>query len=655
MNQEAWRRLHPWGLWREFRPLITGLFYLAASRQGWSIIEVVAGERRGFDNLELVAVAMLLPYGLAKFWRRKYQLTADSLSMRSGLFILNEKTIERTRIQNVECTTSPFHRLLRITTVVVSEPSGRSSIKLDPVSRTIGEHLVAALQDSNRTPGSPAPNGTPPDTAQSTEVDPTSADGVQDPPLADLSTSSEPTTISVPWPKIALANFVSTSVLGTLALVAVVAVVWPSVVEMPLLLLTLTLLVAGKRSMRLASFKLTSDGQLLSTSVGPLTNIRQGIRPDQIQSVQVGRTWLKRRIGLEAVSFSSAEVGPHAERHLAPVWPIGQWPQLARITLPDLTVTEDSLEPISRRTITRYRRVGALFALALAAGALVYSVLWAILALWIPVGLWWYPTYRYRRFGIGLAGEQIISRTGLVVEKVHVTSTRWIEEVRIRQSPAQRRLGLANLRFSGLGSGNSVTVPDLDHDRALELADTLAALSEAGRTPASVVARHDATHPEQSSRHECLPEKVVSLWRWYALTTGIGVMSLFGVLEVVAAVWFDWLPTPPLYTGALCGLLLAVPIGTLAPVYHRNWAYSITPSVALISHGFLRLKQVAIRRERVHSIETAGDPFERHYGLTTVTFRSPGEGGYDLILPHIPMELAGAIQREFDGPGEPIE
>jgi len=646
MNQETWRRLHPWGLVREFRPLATGLFYLAVSGQGWSVVaDVAAGQRRALDNLELAVVAMLLPYGLAKFWRRRYQLTADSLSMRSGLFVLNEKTIERTRIQNVECTTSPFQRVLGITTVTVTEPSGRSSIKLDPVSRAVSEHLVAALQDSHLAPDGDVPGAG--------VEDPPAVDQSGQPPPAEASNPPEPTTISVPWPKIALANFVSASVLGALGLVAVVGVVRPELIEMPLLVLALTLLVAGQRSARMASFKLAADGQLLSTSVGPLTNVRQGIRPDQIQSIRVGRTWLKRRIGLETVSFSSAEVGPHAERHLAPVWPLGTWPRLAQIALPELTVTEDSLEPIGRRTVERYRRVGAFVAAALAAGALAYPALWAVLALWLPVGLWWYPAYRHRRFGIGLSGEQLIARTGLVVEKVHVTDTRWIEEVRVRQSPTQRRLGLANLRFSGLGSENSITVPDLDHARAWELADVLAARSEARRTPASPVAPIATGQVDRSAHLAPLPDQVVALWRWYALAIGLAVLVLFVAADLVAAMWFEWLPTPPLYIGALCGPLISAVMAALAPVYHRQWVYSITPTVVLISHGVVQLKQASIRRDRVHSIETAGDPIERRYGLASLTFRSPGDGGHDLVLPHVPAELAGAVQRELNDSNRP--
>jgi membrane protein YdbS with pleckstrin-like domain len=56
---------------------------------------------------------------------------------------------------------------------------------------------------------------------------------------------------------------------------------------------------------------------------------------------------------------------------------------------------------------------------------------------------------------------------------------------------------------------------------------------------------------------------------------------------------------------------------------------------------------MSVRRDRVHAVETSADPIERHYGLSNLTFRTPGDSGEDLLISHLPVDRAAAVQSEF--------
>jgi putative membrane protein len=621
--------LHWLGVVREFRPLAVGLVLLLLVRQGWTFGGLL-GRQRGTDSAgELALIGALLVFGLLRFWRRTYLLTDESLSMRSGLFLSKQRTIERARIQGVEVTVTLVHRLLGVASVTVSEPSGRNVITLDPVSRRTADALVNALR---------LPQGGLP------AVEVSSASSADEDVIDGDSHRPTSARIAISWQRVALANIVSGPVLAAVVMLVLVASMRPEFVRYPLVLLLLTLVVAVRRSARLANFTLTVDDQLLRTSTGPLTTVEQGVRPDQIQSIIVSRSWLRRWIGVESVHFTSAEAGSAEERHLAPVWAIGRWPELVRVVRPDLNLTEGSLHAVSPRTVTRWRTRGSVVLASICAAACWFPVLWAVAGLWGTLAVWWFPRRRHQRYGVRLSDGRIISRTGVLTERVHLMDAASIEEVRVDQTPGQRRLGLADLRYSGVGHRNNVTVPDLSHDVALGLAEDI--VTFAARSAGAVA----AVRSERTLRVERLPAQVVQLWRWYGLVGGLAMLLVVVGARVVSRRWFDWLPEPPLMLGVAIGSTLAAVIALLSPEYHRRYGYAVSPTHAVIRHGWFWFTQMSVRRDRVHAVETSADPIERHYGLANLTFRTPGDLGEDLLISHLPADRAAALQSEF-GPG----
>jgi putative membrane protein len=620
------KHLHWLGVAREFRPLALGLVYLLLVRQGWTFGDLLDRRRSSYGPAELALVGGLLSYGLLRFLRRTYLLTDESLSMRSGLLLVKQRTLERARIQNVEVRASLVHRLLGVAAVRVSEPSGRSVIELDPVSRHTADMLVTALRGPR---------------ADLSTVEAGSATCDDEQVTVDDSRTPTAARIAISWQRIALANIVSGPVLAAVVTLVLALSMRPEFVRYPLVLLFVTLVVAVRRSVRLANFTLTVDDQMLRTTTGPLTTVEQGVRPDQIQSIIVSRSWLRRWIGVESVHFTSAEAGSAEERHLAPAWAMGRWPQLVRVARPDLNLTEESLRPVSPRTVTRYRTRGVVVLASIGVAAMWFPLLWVVAPFWCALGVWWYPRRRYQRYGVRISDGLIISRTGTATERVHLTHATWIEEVRVDQTPGQRRLGLADLRYSGLGRRNSVTVPDLPHEVALGLAEDIVTVAARSAGAGAVV------RSEQALRVERLPTQVVQLWRWYGLAAGLAAVLVVVGARVASRLWFGWLPAPPLVLGAALGLALAAVIALLSPEYHRRYGYAISPTHAVIRHGWFWRAQMSVRRDRVHAVETSADPIERHYGLSNLTFRTPGDLGEDLLISHLPVDRAAAVQSEF--------
>lgn len=626
VNQFEREHLHWLGVAREFRPLALSLILLFLVRQGWTLSSLLDRQRSINRPVELALVGASLVYGLLRFWRRTYLLTDESLSMRSGLLVVKHQTMERARIQSVEVTAKLVHRLLGVAAVTVSEPSGRSVITLDPVSRRTADMLVTALR---------GPRGVLP------TVELGSAISDDEHMIVDDSPTPTSARIGIAWQRVALANMVSGPVLTAVVVLMFVVSMRPEFVRFPLVLLFLTLVVAVRRGVRLANFTLTVDDELLRTSTGPLTTVEQGVRPDQIQSIIVSRSWLRRWIGVESVHFTTAEAGSAEERHLAPAWATGHWPQLVHVARPDLYLTEESLQPVSPRTVTRYRTRGVVVLACVGVVALRFPMLWVAAAFWGALGVWWYPQRRYLRYGVRLSDGRIISRTGIATERVHLMTATSIEEVRVDQTPGQRRLGLADLRYSGVGHRNSVTVPDLPHEVALSIAEGIVTFAAGS---AGAVA---AVRPGQTLRVERLPTQVVQLWRWYGFAVGLAALLVVGGARVASRLWFSWLPEPPLVLGAVLGLAIAAVIALLSPGYHRRNAYAISPTHAVIRHGWFWRTQMSVRRDRVHAVETSADPIERHYGLSNLTFRTPGDLGEDLLISHLPADRAAAVQSDL--------
>src|SRR4029434_2759072 len=104
------------------------------------------------------------------------------------------------------------------------------------------------------------------------------------------------------------------------------------------------------------------------------------------------------------------------------------------------------------------------------AAAILFGASWRIAALW-PLALlplvYFISVANYRNLGYTLSGRYFCARRGWAGRSTHVVPIDKIQAVEIRQSPLDRRLGLATLRVAPAGTGYTRGRPrDHKHRRA---------------------------------------------------------------------------------------------------------------------------------------------------------------------------------------------
>lgn len=83
-------------------------------------------------------------------WRRtRYRIGEERVELRSGLLLRQHRSLHRDRVRSVDVTANPLIRMFGLVTVNVGTgeqaDAGKSSLRLNPVSRAEGEHLRALL------------------------------------------------------------------------------------------------------------------------------------------------------------------------------------------------------------------------------------------------------------------------------------------------------------------------------------------------------------------------------------------------------------------------------------------------------------------------------------------------------------------------------
>lgn len=620
-----WQYLHPWGLVRGLGTFMSGVAFFAVF---WN-----SGDGLGpFDTAEILISAALFIVAVLRHLRHRFILTADTLVLCSGLIIRNKQSIEREKIQNATKTTPRFHRLLGITRLKISESSGRSSISLDPVGNDVADALLESLR-------------------------PRHPRIVDERPVAAVNSaeaSAGQDICVVPWWRIALTRFSTANYLAVLLLP--LGMLDRRVFLVVVGFLGLSVLVSTSATIANANFRIRSEGGRVRTTAGPLTEIEQVIRSEHLQWIEARRWWIHRLLDLEVVSFSTAESTNHVEDQLAPAWPLGRWPDLAGLMITPLAADESALRPISPRTVGRFRTVGAGATGLVLAAAVLWPPFLVVAVAVAAGGIWWYPRQRLRRIGIGLVDNQLITRTGILVERVHVTTLERLETVMVRQSPDQRRWRLASLQFSGIGSGSVVTVPDLEPSVARALAHDLAIAADRGVSGASsgdpvnegrsAVRDHDELG-QPDGDEQPLPTRTLIVWRTEAAVGAVLLMALLTVPSIAATLWFENWPTVPLLGIATTGLGALLFLVVVIPRYHRAWRWRVSERCVAVEHGIVHRQRMIVRRETIQSVRVSSGPIERRCGLQALTVHTAGHDTPDLTIPYLDQRTIGRLEREL--------
>ncbi|MGY1741240.1 MULTISPECIES: PH domain-containing protein [unclassified Blastococcus] len=410
----------------------------------------------------LVTLASLA-FAALNWWRFGYADGPTAVVVTRGLLARSVRTVPRDRIRGVEVEAPPLHRLLGLVRVRVDAAAGAATgqgeeVVLDGVPRAEGERLRTALLDRRRVPAGPVG-----DDAAPVEPDP------------------------LPEPEEVVARFdhrwlLYAPLVGSYLAVPLAAVgalmrlaqelprsLVPDVpgpdlssprVLLVVLPVALLLLVAGSvvgAAVVNWRFRLVRRGGSLVAVRGLVTRRHTELEIDRIRGVTVSAGLGMRWVGAARVSALVTGLGGQQRPgQLLPLGPRPRAEELAGRLADDPGPLRRHPAAARRRRLVRAVAPGLAVAAAGAVATALAAGWWPLLAagaalavLGVPVGLG-----RYAALGHAAGPRSFAVRSGWVVQERAVLQRRAVVGWQVRQSPFQRRAGVATVvACVGAGSG----------------------------------------------------------------------------------------------------------------------------------------------------------------------------------------------------------
>ncbi len=463
---------------RRTSPLIV-LVHTVTFRQARQVIGIALpiGAAIGFDGgttaVVLLAVAVTLAslaFAAVSWWRFTYRDEPAAVVVTRGLLARSTRTVPRDRIRGVEVETPLLHRLLGLVRVRIDAAAGSATgqeeeVVLDGVRRTEGERLRAGLLV--RRPAGPA-DDVPPGAGPAERP-------VEEPPAEEVLARFDRrwllyaplvgSYLAVPvaalgalmrlvdelpgrfrpefdGPDVAGPAAVAGAVVVALALLAVGAVVGAAVVNW--------------------GFRLVRRGGSLVADRGLLTRRHTELEVDRIRGVTVTAGLGMRWVRAARVSALVTGLGAAQRRgQLLPLGPQDLAEELAGRLVEDPGPLRRHPPAARRRRLLRAVAPGLVVAGAGAVATSLSAGWWPLLvtggalaALGVPVGLG-----RYAALGHAAGPRSFAVRSGWLVRERAVLQRRAVVGWQVRQSPFQRRAGVATVvACVGAGSGGYAAV-----------------------------------------------------------------------------------------------------------------------------------------------------------------------------------------------------
>lgn len=455
--------------------------------QGWLVplvVVLILGRDSGplLSGIGFVLVGLVVTVGrrVVEVLRLRWWLGGDGLELRTGILRVETRTVPYERIQNVDLHQPLLPRVLGLAEVrIETAGAAGSDLTLSYVDAAVAEQLRRALSGRR-------------------------AEARVDLPVPEV-------LVETSVGELLLAGATSNRV-GALAVLVGAAWGWALDLGVDLaplldrlgelagggaglivvgaaLALVVGLLVGWVASVvgtvvRFHGFRLTKEGDDLRRVHGLLARSSGVVPLRRVQAVRVDRAWLRRRFGyatLVADTAGSVAAGSGSGTGVvAPILAERRLEPLVSEIMPGGLLDEDRLEPVSplalRRGFVRAGLVGVAVSIGL---AFLDPRLALVLVPW-AAGAWVWARARYRALGYRVDGEHLAARSGVLTRRTWLVPKAKVQSVATRESPFQRRLGLATLSIDTAGAGNRrVVVVDLDRELACRLADRLSQVSAA--------------------------------------------------------------------------------------------------------------------------------------------------------------------------------
>ena len=443
---------------------------------------------------EVGAVAVIVVFGVSRWFTTRYRVTEEAIELRSGLLFRRASSARVERVRTVDVTASVWHRMLGLTRVVVGTAGGAQALGsdrfiLDSLPHAAAEQLREELlhrRDRLARLAPASPIGTAvddaPDAPEQIELVRLHLGWLRYAPL----TTSGLVSAAAIWGAVAqyLADPLR-DVVGELER----AVQLGAGLAVVLLAVLAVLAVAGLAVTAYLSsywgFRLTRhSGGTLHVTRGLLTTRATSVEERRLRGVELAEPLglrLARAATLRAVTTGLGTLD--ADRGaglLVPPAPAEVVAAVAVTVVGDESAVRGRLQthgPAARRRRWARALSGGL---VLAAAAVVAALLWpvpvvALVAAALPLlAAPILAADRYAGLGHLLTDAHLVGRSGSLLRQRHVLQRSGVIGVVVRESFFQRRAGLATLVATTSAGRQGYSIFDVPRDRADEL--TLAVL-----------------------------------------------------------------------------------------------------------------------------------------------------------------------------------
>ena len=228
------------------------------------------------------------------------------------------------------------------------------------------------------------------------------------------------------------------------------------------------------------NFTLARAGEDLHRSYGLLTKRTSSLPRRRIQLLEIKEGALRRLFKLAALRADTAgsDFSESGERRqgqgvLLPIAPRDELDRLLGTIFPDLEAAPREWARVSRLAVARAVISGAIICMALSAALSWYAE--SLLGLWplalVPV-VYFVSLMRYRALGYTTSERYFYMRRGWPGRSTYILPIRNVQAVAVRQTPVDRKLGLATLSIDSAGQSRlgGPQLPNLPVDEAYRLA-----------------------------------------------------------------------------------------------------------------------------------------------------------------------------------------
>jgi putative membrane protein len=465
--------------------------------------------------LALLGVPAIIA-AVVKYWFFRYALTPDELVIRSGLFSRTHRVIPLARVQNVDVKQGPAQRLFRVAELRVetagagSEAEARlavlgaaeaQSVRAELLARRRAARPETAMAAGGTSIGGIPVDGAPGDGTEAAAIPPgrvlkrlSTVDVI----LAGATANEAGVIAAALVGAVQVLDDVRIPIIdrlpdptgwidrgaaaGTAMLVAVAAGLVLAVI-----VLGWTISIAGA-VVRYHGFTLRRDGGELRKRYGLLTVHEGSVPLERVQAIRVEESALRRALGLASMMIETAGVAPGQgteQRGAEAFVPLARRAEVAGLVrgiFDDFDLDLATLHLVHPRARLRALRRWAL-RLWLPCLPLIAAAAWfadpplpviGIALVPLLVLPWLLARREYATRGYAATQGYVVARTGVLGRVTWIIPQHKLQTLHLRESPMQRRHGLASLVVDTAAGGRQATIADLAAPDARALLDELA-------------------------------------------------------------------------------------------------------------------------------------------------------------------------------------